>query len=131
MRMRNKIIEIIDAYLGFGNPISPKLSDQILALFPSLEGIEVVEKCKHPTTIRDLGNGRKAYDVHSIVNCPHCHGTGTITRPAQWWEVMEFTQYAMNGIGTWRFNRIEWDEKANCNYFILASGGRLGVKENV
>ena len=42
-------------------------ADQILALFPSLEGIEHVGLCHE--------------------GCPFCNGTGTITRQAEWGDI--------------------------------------------
>ena len=43
---------------------------------PSLEGIEHVEKC--PNT---------PHNFIYIYTCPACHGTGVITRPAEWGDI--------------------------------------------
>jgi len=133
--MRDKIIEMIKHYDQIDWNIScvgpskylEVLADQILALFisnpfwkdidrniPSLEGIEHVEKCDYCKDWTKIS-----------ANCPYCHGTGEITRQAEWGEVMEMVMYCFN---PGQIKLFDIDRNGNIQ-FILKSGGRLRVKE--
>jgi hypothetical protein len=81
---------------------------------PSLEGIEHVEKCDYCKDWTKIS-----------ANCPYCHGTGEITRQAEWGEVMEMVMYCFN---PGQIKLFDIDRNGNIQ-FILKSGGRLRVKE--
>jgi hypothetical protein len=78
--MRDKIAEIIRPFINWEKfderTVSLCLADKILALFPSLEGIDHVEKCDH------LNNKIHPRFLKSY-GCPDCNGTGEIVRPAE------------------------------------------------
>jgi hypothetical protein len=99
-------------------------ADEILALFisnpfwkdidrnlPSLEGIVVVNECKHHDSL-----GRNI--INRTAKYPCCNGTGTITRQAEWGDIPN--GLIQNGI-----------ECLTDNAFIpkTKSGGRLKVKK--
>jgi DnaJ-class molecular chaperone len=91
---------------------------------PSLEGIMVEEKCPDTCHYRDghWWNNKQ---------CPTCQGAGTITRQAEWGEVMELVVYSLRKIDIetmGKMKREEVDKNDNIQ-FILKSGGRLRVKE--
>jgi hypothetical protein len=67
--MKDKIAKVLTNKMGgvyFKSDIDV-IIDQILALFPSLEGIEHVGLCHE--------------------GCPFCNGTGTISRQAEWGDI--------------------------------------------
>ena len=121
--MREKIALL---FLEFGNACFSQGSinewdyaDQILALFisnpfwkdidrnlPSLEGIVVVNECKHHDSL-----GRNI--INRTAKYPCCNGTGTITRQAEWRDLKIHTEAATEGL------------------FVIVpkSGGRLRVKK--
>jgi hypothetical protein len=73
--MREKMAEILS---NSTHTISiNEAIEQILALFPSLEGIEHVEECPYAHPFRE----------EFLVPCLKCNGTGTITRQAEWGDI--------------------------------------------
>jgi hypothetical protein len=134
--MKEKIIEMIKHYDQIDWNIScvgpseylEVLADQILALFisnpfwkdidrniPSLEGIEHVEKCDYCKDWTKIS-----------ANCPYCHGTGEITRQAEWGEVMEMVMYCFN---PGQIKLFDIDRNGNIQ-FILKLGGKLRQHHN-
>lgn len=80
-----------------------------------LNGIVVEEEC-------DAG----FYDGIMHRGCSKCHGTGTITRPAEWGDILELAVFmlTMTANDTKRFSL---DDKGQIT-FLLKSGGRLKLK---
>lgn len=79
MEMREKIAEIINEWL-LGLNLHPdtadRMADQILALFPSLDELEVVGECTYGDRI-----------AYHAPNCPECNGTGEVTRSLAWEDI--------------------------------------------
>jgi hypothetical protein len=128
--MREKIAEILS---NSTHTISiNEAVEQILALIPQeinthwhtqyvnlenrlkemLEGIEVEEECAYNDNLLCGANEKGIGDCYHPAT-PDCHGTGTISRPAEWRDLKIHTEAATEGL------------------FVIVpkSGGRLKVKK--
>jgi hypothetical protein len=121
--MRDKIIEMIKHYDQIDWNIScvgpseylEVLADQILALFPSLEGIEVEEKCtNHLESPENL-----PYQICTICRT----ATGTITRQAT---IEEFIEWGINLLKTAEHS---FGYETFKSISELPEGGRLRIRE--
>ena len=145
--MRDKIAEILTdccqkAFSGEYDleQLPFDFADKILALFPSLEGIEHIEKCTHCLNGYSFVNPNTAgvkfcsstdcFNAWESVKCKHCEG-GEIIRPAEWGEVMELVVYSLRKIDIETMGKMKREEvdKNNNIQFILKSGGRLRMKD--
>ena len=118
--MRDKIAMIIELAQEQAATMEPNAADavwsinpwecgdKILALFPSLDGIVVEVLCDHIVNGTDL-----PMDI-----CSRCKGTGTITRQAEWKEVIE-----------WIKETLEIAEGQYKFIGVMKSGGRLKIRE--
>ena len=130
--MREKLVSMIMSFLvqSETNDMGV-LADQILALFisnpvwtdidrnyPSLEGIEVVEKCP---VCHNEGWNRVTQDENADYIMPECicHGTGEITRQAEWGDI--------DVVGI--LKEVSYYEYEDDALLATKSGGRLRVKE--
>jgi len=149
--MKEKIIEMIKHYDQIDWNIScvgpseylEVLADQILALFisnpfwkdidrniPSLEGIEHVEKCDYCKDWTKIS-----------ANCPYCHGTGEITRQAEWGDIdvrnninecgfiLDRVEKLKSQLGYVGEDWLEDITKAVLQMLTTKSGGRLKEKK--
>jgi hypothetical protein len=135
--MREKIAEIIKPYLflNYKDAYSisydvEEIADKVLALLPSLEGIEVVEKCDYCKDWTKIS-----------ANCPYCHGTGEITRQAEWGDIdvrnninecgfiLDRVEKLKSQLGYVGEDWLEDITKAVLQMLTTKSGGRLRVKE--
>ncbi len=91
--MKDKIAEIIKAAR---NPFITNISDEnyaevVLALFPSLEGIVVVEECTDEESIEDFmkhcPQDQEGCEMKIVKGKGMRQCSGTISRPAEWGDI--------------------------------------------
>ena len=126
--MKEKIAEIIFSRIGSNIPQYQinEACDQILALLPSLEGIDHVEKCLNDEGVIT------PWISSTPEGCPLCKGTGTITRQAEWRDIdILYWLTMLTRLEAWITAWItdETRDVKGKSLLTTKSGGRLRVRE--